>query len=37
MYYLIRQTLEPVEFSAIKGADEQYVAVLTTAEWMTLR
>ena len=33
MYYLIRQTLVPTEFAQLKSSGEQYVAVLTPAQW----
>ena len=33
MYYLIRQTLAPTEFAQLKSSGEQYVAVLTPAQW----
>ncbi len=33
MYYLIRQTLVPTEFAQLKSSGEQYVAVLTSAQW----
>lgn len=33
MYYLIRQTLVPTEFAQLKSSCEQYVAVLTPAQW----
>ena len=33
MYYLIRQTLESAEFSELRKSGEQYVAVLTPAQW----
>ena len=33
MYYLIRQTLIPAEFAQLKASGEQYVAVLTPAQW----
>jgi magnesium transporter len=33
MYYLIRQTLVPTEFAQLKTSGEQYVAVLTPAQW----
>lgn len=33
MYYLIRHTLVPTEFAQLKSSGEQYVAVLTPAQW----
>ena len=33
MYYLIRNNLTPSDAAEFKAGDEQYVAVLTTAEW----
>ncbi len=33
MYYLIQQSLLPVEFSVLKSSGAQYVAVLTPAQW----
>lgn len=35
MYYLIRQTLIPADFAQMKSSGEQYVAVLTPAQWTT--
>ena len=35
MYYLIRQTLIPAEFSQVKNSGEQFVAVLTPVQWAT--
>ena len=37
MYYLIKETLTPVGREELKPAREQYAAVLTTAQWQTLR
>lgn len=34
MYYLIRQSLVPVDFAKMKTSGEQYVAVLTPAQWV---
>lgn len=33
MYYLIRQSLVPADFAQMKSSGEQYVAVLTPAQW----
>ena len=33
MYYLIRQTLVPTGFEQLKSSGDQYVAVLTPAQW----
>ena len=35
MYYLIRQSLIPADFAQMKSSGEQYVAVLTPAQWAT--
>ena len=37
MYYLIEQTLTPTGFEGIRTGGSQYVALLTSAEWLRLR